>query len=189
MDRSETIKQEMVDRLSPLTSTITISGQFGMQAADAEFEKFTADFDVEPNGLQPRQHSADTTQLTVNANGNIRRHTVGPGDVAHEQALGNPVNVMNFKFDGRMMGPNQIPINLPMLQNHPINTFTVKDQHLLKPPTVMGASRLKAFYGLQQFFIVSFFSWHIWSTSFGWRSQLAHILLINDEQPWNSDRQ
>lgn len=82
-------------------------------------------------------------QLSVNANGNIRRHTVGPGDVAHEQALGNPATVMNFKFDGTAMGPNQIPINLPMLQNQPINTFTVKDQHLLKPPMVMGASKIK----------------------------------------------
>jgi serine/threonine-protein kinase SIK3 len=69
---------------------------------------------------------------------------VGPGDVAHEQALGNPAAVMNFKFDGNIMGPTQIPINLPMLQNHPINTFTVKDQHLLKPPMVMGASECKA---------------------------------------------
>jgi serine/threonine-protein kinase SIK3 len=79
--------------------------------------------------------------LMVNANGNIRRHTVGPGDVVHEQALGNPATVMNFKFDGARMGPNQIPLNLPMLQNQPINTFTVKDQHLLKPPQVMGASK------------------------------------------------
>lgn len=79
--------------------------------------------------------------LMVNANGNIRRHTVGPGDAVHEQALGNPATVMNFKFDGARMGPNQIPLNLPMLQNQPINTFTVKDQHLLKPPQVMGASK------------------------------------------------
>lgn len=135
VDRSETIKQETVDRLSPLTSTITISGQFDLQPADADFEKFTVDLDVDSSCLQ--QHPM---QLTVNANANVRRHTVGPGDVAHEQALGNPAKAMNFKFDGASMGPNQIPINLPMLQNQPINTFTVKDQHLLKPPMVMGAS-------------------------------------------------
>lgn len=135
------MKQETVDRLSPLTSTMTISGQFGLQPADADFEKFTVDLDVDSNCLQHHQNPSDSTQLTVNANGNIRRHTVGPGDVAHEQALGNPANVINFKFDGAAMGPNQIPINLPMLQNQPINTFTVKDQHLLKPPMVMGASK------------------------------------------------
>lgn len=90
--------------------------------------------------------------LAVNTNGNVRRHTVGPGDVAHEQALGNPSNAMNFKFDGTSMGPNpnQIPLNLPMLQNQPINTFTIKDQHLLKPPMVMGASKLKSFYDLKE---------------------------------------
>lgn len=82
--------------------------------------------------------------LSVATNGTIRRHTVGPGDVAHEQALGNPVNMVNFKFDGTAtaMGPNQIPLNLPMLENQPLNTFTIKDPHLLKPPMVMGASKL-----------------------------------------------
>lgn len=143
VDRSETVKQETVDRLSPLTSTITISGQFGLQANDADFEKFTVDADYDPSYIQPHQNPSDSMQLSVNANGNIRRHTVGPGDVAHEQALGNPATMMNFKFDGTAMGPNQIPINLPMLQNQPINTFTVKDQHLLKPPMVMGASKIK----------------------------------------------
>lgn len=132
VDRSETVKQETVDRLSPLTSTITMSGQFGLQT---DFEKFTVDLDVDSSYLQPHQAAVE-----VNANGNIRRHTVGPGDVAHEQALGNPATVMNFKFDGTSIGTNQIPINLPMLQNQPINTFTIKDQHLLKPPMVMGAS-------------------------------------------------
>jgi serine/threonine-protein kinase SIK3 len=140
VDRSETIKQETVDRLSPLTSTITVSGQFGLQTADTDFEKFNVDLEVDSSCLQP---ASGSMQLSV-ANGNIRRHTVGPGDVAHEQALGNPAAVMNFKFDNGAMGQNQIPINLPMLQNHPINTFTVKDQHLLKPPMVMGASKWKS---------------------------------------------
>lgn len=138
MDRSETVKQETVDRLSPLTSTVTLSGQF--QTVDADFEKFTVELDVDSSCLQQHPTPSDAMQLAVNANGNIRRHTVGPGDVAHEQALANPATVMNFKFVGTALGPNQIPNNLPMLQNQPINTFTVKDQHLLKPPMVMGAS-------------------------------------------------
>lgn len=143
----------MVDRLSPLTSTITISGHFG-QPADAEFEKFTLDLDVDSSCLQQHQTNVlDSMHLAVNANGNIRRHTVGPGDVAHETALGNPATVMNFKFDGTSMGPNQIPNNLPMLQNQPINTFTVKDQHLLKPPMVMGASK-RIFIRLKQYHMI-----------------------------------
>lgn len=143
VDRSETVKQEAIDRLSPLTSTIT--SQFGIQPVGADFEKFTVDIDVDSNVLQSShpQTPADSSmqQLSV-VNGTIRRHTVGPGDVAHEQALGNPANMVNFKFDGVVaMGPNQIPMNLPMLQNQPLNTFTIKDQHLLKPPIVMGASK------------------------------------------------
>lgn len=115
---------------------------FGPQSG-VDFEKFMVDIEVEPNGLQQPQNPTEASMqhLAVNTNGNIRRHTVGPGDVAHEQALGNPANAMNFKFDGNTMGPNQIPLNLPMLQNQPINTFTIKDQHLLKPPMVMGASK------------------------------------------------
>jgi serine/threonine-protein kinase SIK3 len=144
------VKQETVDRLSPLTSTMTLSSQFVMQPTDAEFEKFTVDLDVDSSCLE--QHQSDNNASSISAeshlmvsaanNGNIRRHTVGPGDVAHEQALNNPATAINFKFDGTamMMGPNQIPINLPMLLNQPINTFTIKDQHLLKPPMEMGAS-------------------------------------------------
>lgn len=141
VDRSETVKQETIDRLSPLTSTIT--SQFGIQPVDTDFEKFTVDIDVDPNAIHQPPTPTDTPMhLSVATNGTIRRHTVGPGDVAHEQALGNPVNMVNFKFDGTVMamGPNQIPLNLPMLENQPLNTFTIKDPHLLKPPMVMGAS-------------------------------------------------
>ena len=141
MDRSETVKQETVDRLSPLTNTITT--QFGAQPVVDDLEKFTVDIDVDSNGLLHSQNPIDLAYLYSNAagQGNIRRHTVGPGDVAHEQALcNNPHTIMNFKFD-YAVGPNQIPINLPMLQNQPLYSFTVKDQNLLKPPIAMGASK------------------------------------------------
>lgn len=97
------------------------------------FQNLTVDPNTTTNYLCP--------QATAHL-GNTRRHTVGPGDVAHEQAFGgNPaVNPVNFKF-GAEAGTN-IPINLPMLQNQPLHNFTIKDQHLLKPPTVMGASML-----------------------------------------------
>lgn len=116
-----------------------------MQPADAEFEKFTVDADQPSTSQQFHQHQQQLadSHLLVAANGNIRRHTVGPGDVAHEQAL-NPCGAINFKFDPNAatsyMAQPQIPINLPMLMNQPINTFTIKDQHLLRPPMEMGAS-------------------------------------------------
>lgn len=100
---------------------------------------------MDTNGALQQQSAVDSMLLSVNANGTIRRHTVGPGDVTHEQALGPANMALNFKFDGtavtaNVMGPNQIPLNLPMLQNQPLHTFTIKDQHLLKPPIVMNAS-------------------------------------------------
>lgn len=75
------------------------------------------------------------------ANSNTRRHTVGPGDVTYEQSLAsaNPAPI-NFKFGPPEQPSHNLPINLPMLQNQPLHNFTIKNQHLLKPPTVMGAS-------------------------------------------------
>jgi len=66
---------------------------------------------------------------------------VGPGDVAHEQALANPhVPPIDFRCPPQSSDP-YYPVNLPMLQNQPLQNLTIKDQHLLKPPVVMGASK------------------------------------------------
>lgn len=38
--------------------------------------------------------------------------------------------------------PNtNLPMNIPLVQHQPPQNFSIKDQHLLKPPTVMGASK------------------------------------------------
>lgn len=37
--------------------------------------------------------------------------------------------------------PNtNLPANIPLVQHQPPQNFTIKDQHLLKPPPAMGAS-------------------------------------------------
>lgn len=96
------------------------------------------------------QPPVNAQHLSAHAGGgvngaNTRRHTVGPGDVAHEQALANPnVPPIDFKCPPQCSDPTQpvpyYPVNLPMLQNQPLHNLTIKDQHLLKPPVVMGAS-------------------------------------------------
>lgn len=91
------------------------------------------------------QNQLCTTPSTSQGNGNTRRHTVGPGDVAHEHALQDTnVIALNFKYepskDEQQSYPYP-PINLPTLQNQPLHYLTTKDQHLLKPPLVMGASK------------------------------------------------
>lgn len=38
--------------------------------------------------------------------------------------------------------PNtNLPANIPLVQHQPPQNFTIKDQHLLKPPPAMGASK------------------------------------------------
>ncbi|XP_017077168.1 uncharacterized protein LOC108111971 isoform X2 [Drosophila eugracilis] len=150
VDRSEPVKQESLDRLSPLSNATASSSALGFGWSDVavDLEKF-GDFELEclaRSNESPvnRQHLSAQAGGGVNG-ANTRRHTVGPGDVAHEQALANPhVPPINFKGPPQYSDPTQpvpyYPVNLPMLQNQPLQNLTIKDQHLLKPPVVMGAS-------------------------------------------------
>lgn len=189
VDRSECLKTEAIDRLSPLTSAFSNFISFPSDSS-AELEKYS-EMDVDPKpipiadscnsaaasttsssphqlsvDIQSSQHShqqqlepnqesflfvqpndyANVPMTTNNnaiggGNSNTRRHTVGPGDVTYEQSLASASPApINFKF-GPPEQPHNLPINLPMLQNQPLHNFTIKNQHLLKPPTVMGASK------------------------------------------------
>lgn len=93
----------------------------------------------------PNQNQLCSNQTHTNANNSTRRHTVGPGDVAHEHALQDQnVVALNFKCEpsnNQQQTHPYPPINLPMLQNQPLHYLTIKDQHLLKPPLAMGASK------------------------------------------------
>lgn len=146
VERTEAIRMDAVDRLSPLNSSVNQFITFqGVNDPNAELERFI-DMDIDSQQLLGTQDiSTDTIFPNMVVNGNAsnstRRHTVGPGDIEHEQALANPSAVpINFRF-GVNDGPH-IPINLPMLQNQPLHNFTIKNQHLLKPPTVMEASKI-----------------------------------------------
>ncbi|KAK0167566.1 hypothetical protein PV327_004946 [Microctonus hyperodae] len=83
-----------------------------------------------------------------------RRHTVGPGDTARQptapysyscnyppvyQPLGL-LPIMQCNVDGQMLPQTNLPLNLPLVQHQPPQNFQIKDQHLLKPPPVMGAT-------------------------------------------------
>lgn len=142
VERTEAIRTDAVDRLSPLNSAVNqfISFQ-GINDPNNELEKFV-DMDIDSQQLLRAQNISVEANATVgsSASNSTRRHTVGPGDVEHEHALVNPGAVpINFKL-GTNDGPH-LPINLPMLQNQPLHNFTIKNQHLLKPPTVMEASK------------------------------------------------
>ncbi|XP_068144702.1 uncharacterized protein Sik3 isoform X1 [Drosophila tropicalis] len=151
VDRSEPmVKQESLDRLSPLSNANASSSALGFGWTDVavDLEKF-GDFELEclarPNDPPVHGHHLSATAGGINGAANTRRHTVGPGDVAHEQALANPnVPPIDFKCAPQCQDPAHnvpyYPMNLPMLQNQPLQNLTIKDQHLLKPPVVMGAS-------------------------------------------------
>ncbi|XP_052841942.1 uncharacterized protein LOC128256000 isoform X1 [Drosophila gunungcola] len=150
VDRSEPVKQESLDRLSPLSNANASSSALGFGWSDVavDLEKF-GDFELECLA-RANEPPVNPQHLSAQAGGgvngaNTRRHTVGPGDVAHEQALANPhVPPIDFKCPPQCSDPTQpvpyYPVNLPMLQNQPLQNLTIKDQHLLKPPVVMGAS-------------------------------------------------
>ncbi|XP_013114508.2 uncharacterized protein LOC106092255 isoform X1 [Stomoxys calcitrans] len=151
VDRSEPLQADSIDRLSPLVNTNSAQTGAEYQWTDiyVELEKFSSDIELEC--LQGQNETNNQNQFYTNAvsnqgngNGNTRRHTVGPGDVAHEQALQDPnVVALNFKYEPLKSQANAYPyppINLPMLQNQPLHCLTIKDQHLLKPPLVMGAT-------------------------------------------------
>lgn len=144
--REEQPPPDAVERLSPLANVGAIFDSTSSQDSAAEGDKIIDyEMDVSPTVAKPPPAQQDLLfpSYGTNNGGSIRRHTVGPGDVAHEQALANPTAPINFKL-GTEHHPQNIPINLPTLENQPLNLLTIKDQHLLKPPIVMGASKLHA---------------------------------------------
>ncbi|XP_065366663.1 uncharacterized protein Sik3 isoform X2 [Calliphora vicina] len=149
VDRSEPLHQDTLDRLSPLSNTgVTQTGMDYMWSdVSVNLEKYS---DIDLDCLQRQSENCNQNQLCTNypsvshVSGNTRRHTVGPGDVAHEQALQDsnvvPLDFKNEPRNNQQQSGNHPPINLPMLQNQPLHYLTIKDQHLLKPPLVMGAT-------------------------------------------------
>lgn len=140
VERSPDFLKLEPDRLSPLTNS---TASFNLLAASelsdqsSDLEKY--DVDSDSNATRAASDVPENlSQSSSNSHPNTRRHTVGPGDSAHEQAMNCPVAPISFKL-GVENGTN-IPMNLPMMQNQPLHNLTIKDQHLLKPPTVMGAT-------------------------------------------------
>lgn len=53
----------------------------------------------------------------------------------------NSYNIGNESELSHIIPNTNLPVNIPLVQNQPPQNFTVKDQHLLKPPPAMGASK------------------------------------------------
>ncbi|EGI62296.1 Serine/threonine-protein kinase QSK [Acromyrmex echinatior] len=147
-DHVSAIYNLLVDRLEPtmpnLHSIQSIPGDYLPDGAH-QLEKFgeTEAETEEKSGLYlPSGTSYHTT----------RRHTVGPGDAVHQspssypyhhmsgyQTL-RPLPVLQCNMDPQVLPHTNLPLNLPLVQHQPPQNFQIKDQHLLKPPPVMGAT-------------------------------------------------
>ncbi|XP_075222290.1 serine/threonine-protein kinase SIK3-like isoform X2 [Lycorma delicatula] len=125
---------EMESSTSPFMAMPTMQSMHLMQDS-LQLEKFgDADSDM-PERSTVRNEAVNTTdKYHVTA----RRHTVGPGDSTHEQVL--EAHYMKQGEQHLNILPNtNLPQNIPLVQYQPPHNFTIKDQHLLKPPPVLGA--------------------------------------------------
>nr|CAD7259117.1 unnamed protein product [Timema shepardi] len=137
VDRSLTSESNIEQIDFPLVSLPAIPAIYLLN--DSQFlEKFgDADMQLELESEELQHKSNGANSGVFDKYHTARRHTVGPGDSAHEQVL----EAHYIKMEGRQLNilPNtNLPLNLPKVQHQPPQNFTVKDQHLLKPPPVMG---------------------------------------------------
>nr|XP_034187178.1 serine/threonine-protein kinase SIK3-like isoform X6 [Osmia lignaria] len=150
-DHVSAIYNLLVDRLEPtmpsLPSIQSIPGDYAPDGAH-QLEKF-GDTEAETEERSGMQLSPGTPYHTT------RRHTVGPGDTAHQPPTQYPYNYNHTSGDPALRllpmlqcnntDPQVLPhtnlaLNLPLVQHQPPQNFQIKDQHLLKPPPVMGAT-------------------------------------------------
>ncbi|XP_073996581.1 serine/threonine-protein kinase SIK3-like isoform X2 [Rhodnius prolixus] len=128
----ERVTSEVDTSMSPLM--VPMPAVHLMQDS-VQLEKFGegTESDLDDRSSDDHSHNGDKYHVTA------RRHTVGPGDSTHEQVLeahyrqgpgGQPLNIFP---------DTNLPQNIPLVQYQPPHNFTIKDQHLLKPPPVMGA--------------------------------------------------
>ncbi|XP_043663823.1 serine/threonine-protein kinase SIK3-like isoform X2 [Vespula pensylvanica] len=149
-DHVSAIYNLLVDRLEPTMSALptiqNIPGDYMPDGAH-QLEKF-GEAEAESEERSGLQLSPDTPYHAT------RRHTVGPGDTTHQPPTSypyaynhtpgyhtlRPLPILQFNNDPQVLPHTNLPLNLPLVQHQPPQNFQIKDQHLLKPPPVMGAT-------------------------------------------------
>ncbi|KAK9892496.1 hypothetical protein WA026_020486 [Henosepilachna vigintioctopunctata] len=135
------------DSGSPFVSMPTIPAVYLVGDGDGQ--------PLEKYGEMDLDNSEDTISLTVPTSSSgygsctygdkylsIRRHTVGPGDPAHEQVLESHY-MTTGSYDpnkNRLLPNTNLPLHLPLLGQQNPHYFGGKDPHLLKPPSVLNAA-------------------------------------------------
>ncbi|XP_070156321.1 serine/threonine-protein kinase SIK3 isoform X1 [Polyergus mexicanus] len=147
-DHVSAIYNLLVDRLEPTMPTLpniqNISGDYLPDGAH-QLEKF-GETEAETEEKNSLYLPPGTPYHTT------RRHTVGPGDAMHQSPTSYPYNhmsgyqtlrpfpILHCNMDPQVLPHTNLPLNLPLVQHQPPQNFQIKDQHLLKPPPVMGAT-------------------------------------------------
>ncbi|KAK6645412.1 hypothetical protein RUM43_001689 [Polyplax serrata] len=144
--RKASITTGLVDRSpecensnSPLVSMPTIPAVY-LTNDNQALEKFgDVDINIEPDEGNKKKSASETGGDKYLA---VRRHTVGPGDAMHQQVLEahyNPYMKLDNWNEMNIIPNTNLPVNIPLVQHQPPQNFSIKDQHLLKPPPAMGA--------------------------------------------------
>ncbi|XP_014240999.1 serine/threonine-protein kinase SIK3-like isoform X2 [Cimex lectularius] len=131
--RRASITTGVVERLTPEMETAMSPLMVTMPAVHLQdqLEKFEGtEVDVDDRSQVENQNS-DRYHVTA------RRHTVGPGDSTHEQVLEAHYMKQSGGQTLNIFPDINLPQNIPLVQYQPPHNFTIKDQHLLKPPPVM----------------------------------------------------
>ncbi|XP_026815955.1 serine/threonine-protein kinase SIK3-like isoform X3 [Rhopalosiphum maidis] len=127
---SVNINSNLIENL-PLYS-MSLYGQDGSIYDSQQLEKY-GDVDI--------GESASSNKTQDNHPVTTRRHTVGPGNGLMTQVMES--HYITHLQTGRNINvlPNtNLPLNIPLVEFQSPKNFTIKDQHLLKPPQVMGAN-------------------------------------------------
>ncbi|KAJ8916548.1 hypothetical protein NQ315_000190 [Exocentrus adspersus] len=121
--------------LEKATATIYCILQFGEMDLDTGDETCSLTVPSTSTGYSSCSSSGDK-YLT------IRRHTVGPGDPAHEQVLESHymAQTPQDQNGAKLLPHMNLPLHLPALGQQNPHYFGGKDPHLLKPPTVLSAA-------------------------------------------------
>ncbi|XP_065172227.1 serine/threonine-protein kinase par-1 isoform X2 [Atheta coriaria] len=140
------------DVASPFVSMPTIPAVYLGDENSQQLEKFG---DLEMDNSMDESFASSMTCPTASTTGygsynssladrerafhsSARRHTVGPGDPAHEQVLES--HYMSQLAHANLIPQPNLLLNLPLLGQHTSHTYAGKDPHLLKPPTVLNAA-------------------------------------------------
>lgn len=149
-ERRRSLNEAAEDAGSPFVSMPTIPAVYLVgDQANQPLEKFG---EMDLDTTEDNSHSLTVPSTSagygsfVSSSGDryltIRRHTVGPGDPAHEQVLETHYMAQTPQDPnmGRLLPHTNLPLHLPLLGQQNPHYFSGKDPHLLKPPTVLNAA-------------------------------------------------